>query len=58
MIDQLVYGGVPPVACSVTPTYWTFTVPFGSVGAVVMVGPAIKVSENDFVVEPCALSVT
>ena len=58
VIDQLVYGAVPPDACSVTPIYCTFTVPFGSVGAVVMVGPPMMFSENDFVVDPCALSLT
>src|SRR5579872_1695647 len=53
-----VYGDVPPVAPSVTVVYDTLTVPFGSVGAVVMVGPGVIVNEKSWLAEPPPLSVT
>jgi hypothetical protein len=37
------YGGVPSEAASVTVVYATPTVPLGSAGAVVMVGPGVTV---------------
>jgi hypothetical protein len=57
VIDH-VYGAVPPLAVSVTVAYDTLTVPLGSVGAVVMVGPGAMVNEKSCVPEPPALSMT
>ena len=57
VMDQT-YGEVPLEAARVTLVYTTPTVPLGSVGAVVMVGPAMIVMDMARVAVPPALSVT
>jgi hypothetical protein len=52
------YGAVPPVAPNVTGEYDTPTVPLGSVGAVLIVGPGTMLIEKDCVSDPPALSAT
>ena len=51
------YGDVPSTAARLA-VYATPTVPLGSVGAVLIVGPGTMLMENDFVSEPPKLSVT
>src|SRR5260221_1115189 len=53
-----VYGLVPLIAVRVTVLYAALTVPLGNVGAVLMLGPAMTLIENDFVSEPPRESVT
>src|SRR5579863_8343599 len=57
VMDQM-YGFVPSEAARVTVVYVTPTVPLGSVGAVVIVGPATIVREIGKVAVPPAPSVT